>query len=115
MTDLVVIGLTVLGLALGLGFGYLLARLTIARRQEREGTSAEDAVAEARLEAKTILATAEEEGRAKAEAYRERGGPTNASNCPTWSRVWASVRRLSNSAHPISLNVSRSSSIARTR
>ncbi len=72
MTDLVVIGLTVLGLALGLGFGYLLARLTIARRQEREGASAEDAVAEARLEAKTILATAEEEGRAKAEAYREK-------------------------------------------
>lgn len=72
MTDLVVIGLTVLGLALGLGFGYLLARLTISRRQEREGTSAEDAVAEARLTAKTILATAEEEGRAKAEAYREK-------------------------------------------
>lgn len=72
MTDPVVIGLTVLGLAIGLGFGYLIARLTIARRREKEGVSAEDSVAEARLEAKTILAKAEDEGRAKAEAYREK-------------------------------------------
>lgn len=72
MTDLVVIGLTVLGLAIGLGFGYLIARLTIARRKERDGVSAEDTVAEARLQAKTILANAEDEGRAKAEAYREK-------------------------------------------
>lgn len=72
MTDPVVIGLTVLGLAIGLGFGYLIARLTIARRREKESVSAEDSVAEARLEAKTILAKAEDEGRAKAEAYREK-------------------------------------------
>ncbi len=72
MTDPVVIGLTVFGLAIGLGFGYLIARLTLARRRERDGASAEDSVAEARLEAKTILAKAEDEGRAKAEAYREK-------------------------------------------
>lgn len=72
MTDPVVVGLTVLGLAIGLGFGYLLARLAMTRRQERQGMSAEDAITEARLDAKKILATAEEEGRAKAEAYREK-------------------------------------------
>ncbi len=72
MTDPMVIGLTVLGLAIGLGFGYLFARLTTARRRDRDGASAEDAVAGARLEAKTILAKAEDEGRAKAEAYREK-------------------------------------------
>lgn len=66
------IGLAVLGVAIGLGFGYLLARLAIARRQEKEGVDAEDRVSAARLEAKEILAKAEDEGRAKAEAYRER-------------------------------------------
>lgn len=72
MTNPVVIGLIVLGVAIGLSFGYLLARLAIARRRERDVISAEDMVGSARLEAKTILATADEEGRAKAEAYRER-------------------------------------------
>lgn len=72
MENTVVIGLTVLGVVIGLGFGYLLARLAIARRRERDGVSAEDMVGSARLDAQRILATAEEEGRAKAEAYRER-------------------------------------------
>ena len=72
MTNTVAIGLAVLGVAIGLGFGYLLARLAIARRRERDGASAEDMVSAARLDAQRILATAEEEGRAKAEGYRER-------------------------------------------
>jgi ribonuclease Y len=72
MNTTVAIGLSVLGVAVGLGFGYLLARLAIARRKERDGVSAEDMVSAARLDAQRILATAEEEGRAKAETYRER-------------------------------------------
>ncbi|MEE8375707.1 MAG: ribonuclease Y [Acidimicrobiia bacterium] len=68
----VAIGLTVLGVALGLGFGYLLARLSVNRRSERDGVSAEDMVKTARSDAQRILTTAEEEGRAKAETYRER-------------------------------------------
>jgi ribonuclease Y len=70
--DAVAIGLTVLGVALGLGFGYLLARLAVARRSERDGVSAEDMVSSARSDAQRILKSAEEEGRAKAETYRER-------------------------------------------
>ncbi len=66
------IGLAALGVAIGLGFGYLIARLAIARRRERDGISAEDVVSSARLDAKTILAKADEEGRAKADSYRER-------------------------------------------
>jgi ribonuclease Y len=72
MDNPLAIGLSVLGLAIGLGFGYLLARLSTARRRERDGVSAEDAVTTARLDAQRILAKAEEEGRAKAETYRER-------------------------------------------
>jgi ribonucrease Y len=65
-------GLAVLGVVVGLGFGYLIARLAIARRRERDSISAEDMVTSARLDAQKILASAEEEGRAKAEAYREK-------------------------------------------
>lgn len=72
MSDGVVIGLTVLGVTIGLGFGYLLARLAIAKSSERREASAEDLVGKAQLEARHILAKAEEEGRAKADAYRER-------------------------------------------
>jgi ribonuclease Y len=72
MENTVVIGLTVLGVVIGLGFGYLLARLSIARRRERDVVSAEDMVTSARLDAQRILSKAEEEARAKAEAYRER-------------------------------------------
>ena len=72
MSNTVVIGLTVLGVAVGLGFGYLIARLAIARRRERNTTSAEEMVSAARIDATRILATAEDEGRAKADAYREK-------------------------------------------
>jgi ribonuclease Y len=72
METIPVIGLTIMGIVLGLGFGYLLARLAIARKRERDGVSAEDVVTSARLEAQRILSKAEEEGRAKAETYRER-------------------------------------------
>ena len=72
MENTVVIGLTVLGVVIGLGFGYLLARLAIARRRERDVVSAEDMVTSARLDAQRMLSKAEEEARAKAETYRER-------------------------------------------
>ena len=72
MDNTMAIGLGALGVAIGLGFGYLLTRLGLARRRERQGHSAEDMVTTARLDAQRILATAEEEGRAKAETYRER-------------------------------------------
>jgi ribonuclease Y len=72
MDTTLVVGLTILGVVLGLGFGYLLARLGIARKRERDGVSAEDVVTSARLEAQRLLSKAEEEGRAKAETYRER-------------------------------------------
>jgi len=72
MSNGVVIGLAVLGVVIGLGFGYLMARLAIARRREQDGASAEDKVTSARLDAQRILAKAEEEGRASAETYRER-------------------------------------------
>jgi len=72
MENTVVIGLTVLGVVIGLGFGYLLARLAIARRRERDVVSAEDMVTSARFDAQRILSKAEEEARAKAETYRER-------------------------------------------
>lgn len=68
----VVIGLTLLGIAIGLAFGYLIARLASARRQEKDGTSAEDALSKAQMEARQILSKADEEGRAQAEAYRQR-------------------------------------------
>ena len=72
MSNAVAIGLAVLGVVIGLGFGYLLARLAIARRREQDGVSAEDKVTSALLDAQRILAKAEGEGRAVAETYRER-------------------------------------------
>jgi ribonuclease Y len=72
MTPIQVTGLAALGVVIGLAFGYLIARLAVARRREREGLDAEEKVTTARIDAKKILAKAEEEGRAKAEAYREK-------------------------------------------
>jgi len=72
MSNAVVIGLSVVGVVIGLAFGYLIARLAIARRRERDVISAEDTVANARSDAQRILESAEDEGRAKAETYRER-------------------------------------------
>lgn len=123
MTDPVVIGLTVVGLAIGLGFGYLIARLTSARRREREGLSAEDAVAEARLEAKTILANAEDEGRAKAEAYREKEEEALAHRRLELSNLESRLtqreetleQRASNLAHREELLIERENEVTRTR
>lgn len=72
MPNSMVIPLTILVALIALGFGYLLARLAMARRLEREATSAEDRVSAARTEATRVLAMAEDEARAKAEAYRDR-------------------------------------------
>ena len=72
MSNGLAIGLSVLGVAIGLGFGYLLARLAIERRRDKQGVTAEDVLSSARLDAQRILTKAEEEGRARAEAYRER-------------------------------------------
>src|SRR5690606_2569946 len=52
--------------------GYLFASATAGRRQRRESETAEETLGNARLEAQRILMRAEEDGRAKAEAYRER-------------------------------------------
>ncbi len=72
MTGIQAVGLAALGVLIGLGFGYLLTRLALTRRRDRDSVSAEEMVASARVEAKKILATAEDEGRAKAETYREK-------------------------------------------
>ena len=72
MTPMQVTGLAALGVVIGLAFGYLIARLAVARRREREGLDAEEKVTTARIDAQKILAKAEEEGRAKAETYREK-------------------------------------------
>jgi ribonuclease Y len=72
MTPIQVTGLAALAVIIGLAFGYLVARLSMARRREREGFDAEDRVTSARIDAQKILAKAESEGRAKAEAYREK-------------------------------------------
>jgi ribonuclease Y len=52
--------------------GYALATVLASRRRLRDGTNAEDTLSRARIEAQRILVKAEEEGRAKAEGYRER-------------------------------------------
>lgn len=72
MPEGALLALIVLGVVLGLGFGYMLARLMMARKQERDVVSAETMVVNARAEAALILSKAEDEGRAKAETYRER-------------------------------------------
>lgn len=72
MSNALAIGLSALGLAIGLAAGYFAARSSIRRRREVDGVSSEDMVTTARLDAQRILTKAEEEGRAKAEGYRER-------------------------------------------
>jgi ribonuclease Y len=52
--------------------GYAFARLSATRRRRRDSETAEDTLSQARIEAQRFLAKAEEDGRAKAEAYRER-------------------------------------------
>lgn len=52
--------------------GYAYATLSAGRKIRRDSESAQDTLSQARIEAQRFLAKAEEEGRAKAEAYRER-------------------------------------------
>ncbi len=59
-------------LALGLISGFFVARTRHRRTKASADSSAVSVVSEAQGEAKRLLARAEEEGRAKAEAYRER-------------------------------------------
>lgn len=71
MSTIQVVILSVVVAAVGLIVGYAVSILTSGRRRRREGESATDALAQARLEAQRILAKAEEESRAKAESYRQ--------------------------------------------
>jgi ribonucrease Y len=54
------------------GGGYLLARLAMKSARPAPGGDAEEVLSGARLEAQRVLARAEEEGRARAETFRER-------------------------------------------
>ena len=67
----VVIVAVVVAAVAGFG-GYALSILLSGRRNRKDGESAEGALSQARLDAQRILAKAEEESRAKAEAYRDR-------------------------------------------
>lgn len=69
-TQIVVLAVVVAVVAGALG--YVLATAFAGRRRRRQDETAGDTLGQARLEAQRILAKAEEEGRAKAEAYRER-------------------------------------------
>lgn len=72
MDTAVVIGLSILGVAIGLAFGYLLARVLNARKTERGAGAAEALLGNAQTEARQIISKADDEGRAQALAYRER-------------------------------------------
>jgi ribonuclease Y len=63
-------------LALGLVSGFILARNRVRRSKATADSTAESVVTEARQEAQLLLARAAEEGRAKAEAYRDREDAT---------------------------------------
>ncbi len=76
METAVVIGLSVLGVVIGLAFGYLLARVLNTRKVERDAGSAEALLGNAQVEARQIIAKADDEGRAQAQAYREREDAT---------------------------------------
>ncbi|MGH8911156.1 MAG: ribonuclease Y [Acidimicrobiia bacterium] len=72
MSGIQVVILTVVVAVVAATLGFALSSLSTARRRRRDGASAEDALTQARGEAQRILAKAEEESRAKAEAYRDR-------------------------------------------
>ncbi len=61
-----------IALLVGLPAGYLAGRTVQRRRMTKAESDAERMVADARLEAQRVLSRAEEEGRAQAQAYRER-------------------------------------------
>ncbi len=62
----------VTALVLGLTGGYFAGRTKQRRRLDRAEGSAERLVADARVEAQRLLSRAEDEGRAQAQAYRDR-------------------------------------------
>ena len=62
----------IVALAIGLISGFLVFRMRTQRSNADADISAESVVLQARQEAQRLLGRAEEEGRAKAEAYRER-------------------------------------------
>lgn len=72
MENAVVIGLSVLGVAIGLAFGYLIARVLATRKQQLDVVTSEELLSTAQIEARQIRANADEEGRAQADVYRER-------------------------------------------
>jgi ribonuclease Y len=59
-------------LVLGAGIGYVVGVAWQRRRVDRAATTAGELLTESRLEAQRVLARAESEGRAQAEAYRDR-------------------------------------------
>ena len=63
-------------LAIGLVSGFFVARTRLRRSKASADSTAESVVSEARQEAQRLLARAEDEGRAKAETYREREDAT---------------------------------------
>lgn len=69
-TQIVILAVVVAVVAGALG--YAISTMWAGNRRRREGATAEDTLGQARLEAQRLLAKAEEDGRAKAEAYRER-------------------------------------------
>ena len=62
----------IVALAIGLISGFFVLRMRTRRSDANADTSAESVVLQARQEAQRLLGRAEDEGRAKAEAYRER-------------------------------------------
>ena len=66
----------VVGAVAAIPIGFLIGRSIQRRRTGRAGTTAEELIAEARLEAQRLLSRAEEEARAKAETYRDREDAT---------------------------------------
>jgi hypothetical protein len=80
--QVIVILLVVLGVVASPPGGYALLQPWQSTRRRRD-RDAEETLSHARIEAQRILAKAEEEGRAKAEAYRER---EEASRAPPRSR-----------------------------
>jgi len=62
----------IVALAIGLISGFFVFRTRLRRSKDNADTSAESVVLQARQEAQRLLGRAEDEGRAKAEAYRER-------------------------------------------
>ncbi|MDP3984351.1 MAG: ribonuclease Y [Acidimicrobiia bacterium] len=69
MDNFWIVAITILGAGLAGAVGYLLAK---DRSRSRRPLDSSDPIASARLEAQLLLAAAEEDGRARAEIYRQR-------------------------------------------